>query len=177
MENNATGKRIRIFINENYESMEKFVEISDISSSRLEKIISGKAKPGGDDLQKLHDVGMSVNWALDGDDGMYAMNAAGEKLRRKNDRKSSFKHLSTIERIRLWILENYKSVENFATARNVDYFELYNVLYKGFFLDPELIVELESAGCNTYWLATGEGSQYNSNIPGAILQHRKRDEI
>jgi transcriptional regulator with XRE-family HTH domain len=161
------GKRIELFILSCYETQASFSRETGISYSLLSKMIRDKHQPSVETLKKFQQAGMSIDWLLDESTSMYAKNANGERLKKANTESDDPVKLTIINRVKLWIKNNFGSIRNFAEILNLPYDELFTILNEDFIPNTTLIKALRSVGCNTDWLFTGEGPQSlnNQEIP------------
>lgn len=75
------GERTRRFGEVAYGSVEEFAKALKIAPSNLQKYLSGERNPGLGMLQRLHELGCSVNSLISGEGSMFSENAPGRLLR------------------------------------------------------------------------------------------------
>ncbi|MBS1912791.1 MAG: helix-turn-helix domain-containing protein [Bacteroidetes bacterium] len=75
------GERTRKFGEVAFGSMEEFAKALKIAPSNLQKYLNGERNPGIGMLQRLHELGCSVNSLIGGDGSIFADNGAGKLLR------------------------------------------------------------------------------------------------
>ncbi|MCX6155259.1 MAG: helix-turn-helix transcriptional regulator [Candidatus Kapabacteria bacterium] len=148
--------------------------ILDVRQASVSRYLTGKMKPKYETLFKLHDLGLSLDWLATGTGSMFALNEEGKKLRDVDVAKSAVStnvNIKPFDRFKIWIDNNYESLDKFALIMNIKYDYIYNVLYKDI-IEPELFKIVENAGCSILWILNGEGSQYADNFMGKSLQIR-----
>lgn len=79
------GDRLKLFLEENYESFSAFMYDVRTAQSVLYKYIRNESIPGGGFLQRLFDLGCNINWLLSGHGEMWNDTEAGQVLRKKHE--------------------------------------------------------------------------------------------
>lgn len=164
------GERIEFFIEICYGNKRNFAEILGVRYSTLSKYISGSVTLSINELTLLKKSGMSLNWLIDGEGPMFANNKNGVTLRKRISNEEIELNRPN-GRIKYWIKQNYETLENFAVALNLDFDEIYNVLYHDMVMSVSFINILKKAGCNMNWVLTGEGTKFENNPTGIILNY------
>ncbi len=167
------GNRIKKYISEAYKTQTNFAQSTGVRVAVINRYVNDKALPGADVLIKFKKAGMSIDWLLDGSGTMYANNAVGQQLRKKIENEIEPEPDTPFDRIKVWIRENYSSLENFSLIMNTDHNELFDILYKNSIPGTEFINMMTRAGCNMSWISNGTGEQYADNPAGMLLQIRQ----
>ena len=163
------AERLQKYIDEHYGSHKEFAEKVGITPYTLSRYINDKGIPVTDILLRFLDLGMSVDWLLTGIGEMTLYQKSKDEENDEEDEEVTLPR----ERVYEWIVENYGSLEHFATVINLNLNSVNNILKHNFILDPEFIALMRAAGCNIKWLSTGEGTKYAHNTAGMVLKLQK----
>ncbi len=169
-------QRLSSFISNNYESNIFYSNFIKIDSTQLNKYTKGRHYPSFETLIKFYESGVSLDWLLSGDGSMFAENEKGNELKVKYETKNKGIILEIKSRIRKWILDNYKTFENFGVENDMDTEELMSELESLSYPKPQLLYKLKLAGCNIKWAVGGKGEPYLNNPRGFILKSRKKTD-
>ena len=165
------GERLKEFILKCYETQKDFAKIVDSKSTVISRYILGHAIPRGEQLFKFRkNAGLSIDWLFEGEGTMFAKNRIGLVLQKKFEQESVKDPDKPFDRIKIWVEENYGSIQTLAVTLNLNYEDIHNILYNDYVMDPDFLKALEKAGCNIDWLSTGTGSRFAQNPIGLILK-------
>ena len=164
------GKRLMVFITHGYSSQSFFSELLGIPESTLSRYIHNCSQPAYNMMNKLFELGLSIDWFLGGKGNMYAHNENGERLLNQSLTKDKQIYNEIVMRLSTWILDNFESIEVFSIFSSIDKVKLESILTKGEFPDLNLFELFSSSGCNFRWAYTGIGSKYNNSPAGKILK-------
>ncbi len=169
------SKRLEKFITENYCTVNGFCKATGIGNYKISRYINRKSSISFDILRELHNYGLNLTWLVTGKGEMFADNEVGEKLRMNHNKKKLKVEKNTAKikkiRIELWILENFKSIENFCKEAELDEDYVEAELHRKR-LTPDFVQFLIQRGCNINWLRTGKGSKYSNTPDGIVLRKR-----
>jgi len=150
------GDRLKFFIDRNYKSQSQFGDETKINKDVINRYVMNKAIPGGDILFRMGLAGLSIDWLLFGTGSMYSNTTIGRQLFSK-DINASTSTEKPFDRIKTWIVDNYKSIEQFAILNNIDFLFLMEKLNEHSILDPKLLMLLKEVGCNLEWIMWNTG--------------------
>ncbi|MCX6152557.1 MAG: helix-turn-helix transcriptional regulator [Candidatus Kapabacteria bacterium] len=167
-------KRLIQFFELVCDKQDELADLLNVSQSTISRYRDGKISPSTEILEKLSDLGLSLDWLFTGKGLMFADNEKGQRLYDKYI-GTNYEFLKPFDRIILWINENYVSLEQFCLQTNVRYQTMHDFLYNEAF-DKRILKYLNDAGCNLQWVISGGGSKYADNRMGKILQSLDNDK-
>lgn len=166
--------RLKDFIANNYSTFKEFSEKTNIDYSTLSKYLNNKVKPSIEILKKLYDAGVSLNYLASGKGDQYSDSLMGNVLRGWNKINSDVINThEVVQRINSWIILNYDSIENFQYIMNTCEEEKTTNKIEIIEPSPDLLEQLNNAGCNIEWILTGRKSEYADNSSGTLLKLKK----
>jgi predicted transcriptional regulator len=172
--NKNIGERLEKFINICGFKHKDIAKIFDITPNYVGKYINGTLNI--DNIaEKLNKIGCDLNWLYTGIGNMFADNAAGKKLSDKFNTVIDDSMRIKYERALQWINRNYRNLKLFIDEFNLNQ-EQWQDLLLNFKASSKASFELSKimneAGCNLYWLDTGEDSEYNNEYRGVVLKEK-----
>ncbi len=168
------GDRLNKFIQQNFGSNIRFAEIVGVKFTSVSRYIYNKSMPGGEMLSKFYESGLSIDWLISGNGSMYSINSEGRKLKMKYQESKEIP-TTPFGRLKYWINDNYRSLENYCMILNIDADILTNILYDDMIPDSGLITTIRKSGCNIQWLVSGSGDEYENNPAGVLLKMKKHE--
>ncbi|MCK5741388.1 MAG: helix-turn-helix transcriptional regulator [Chlorobi bacterium] len=116
---NEIGNRLRIIADTVFKTHSDLAEKLNISSGVMSKYINSKINPGFSFMKKMHELGFSSAWILDGEGGMFAQNDQGKKLSAKHADVDTISNVMLIQTE--LIKEEYESVERMCSIHDFDF--------------------------------------------------------
>ena len=169
----SIGERLKQFIVKCYQNQINFSEIIGLNQATISRYIKNTHQPDSENLIKMQEIGISIDWLLTGIGSMYADNPLGRQFRAENvdldcDPEEPYK-----DRIIRWIKFNFGSIENFAICSSYPFNKLYKIIEQNEVIPTEIIDLLAFSGCNTDWILCTSNQMYNETIMGIYLKHKK----
>ena len=150
------GSRLKLFVSKNFDTQKKFSEKIGLDSSVLSKYISGKKTPGFEVIKHFHDIGLSIDWLINGTGSMFAHNPAGEKLKCSSKNNSVKKIDSSRKRLSYWVDTNYSFLRKYSHYFGINEVELKHIISEKETTSTDIIDKLKNAGCNISWIISGK---------------------
>jgi hypothetical protein len=112
------GPRIKHFAKRCYRTQSNFCEVIGIDATQMSYYVGRGRVPGGDVLFRFFQAGMSIDWLFKGgdDSGMFADNAAGERLRQE---RTEFKE--TMNNVNILPREAHQAIAETKVIKIDDY--------------------------------------------------------
>ena len=165
------GQRIKRFAEHVYGSQRKFAEAANISESTVSKYIKDRITPNIETLIVFQKSGLSIDWLLSGNGQMLIKS---HKVQSDKDSEGNLRDVLPHEKLRMFIMDNFNSLENFALLMNMNLRTLENFLDNNLIPDMNFMNKLRMCGCSINWLINDEGDEYADNYIGTILRNRNK---
>jgi hypothetical protein len=167
------AERIKIFAERFYGSQTSFAQEIDEHPNCMYRYTNGQTIPGIEKLNKFYDAGMSIDWLLTGKGSMFASNSKGLDFQKQYEKTEVKDKKKPFERIKRWIIDNYRNLQNYSIVMNLDYNEVHDFLYQDYLMPPSFVQILNKSGCSISWILNGEGDQYSNTPLGLILKENQ----
>jgi hypothetical protein len=171
------SERLSLFISKNFKNQQEFADAAGVDKNTISRYKGRKFNPNSNILLKFQDVGLSIDWLLNGIGIMYAKNNKGIRLAEKFIDANPIKVDKPFGRIKKWIFDNYGCLQNFVIINNLKYDDIYLTLYEDSIPDLNFIKVLHKSGCDPDWILTGSGSSFAENPMGELLQNQLIQEL
>ena len=170
------GTRLKKFIDIVYKNTSEFSDILESSRSSIARYITDSNHPDAKQLAKMNELGMNINWLLNGSGSMFDDNPNGRRLKKIHTNYENKFESSVSERIKYWIEVNFKSINAFAVCTHLPVDKIKEFLESVDVGDPIVIEMLERSGCNTDWALSGDGDLFNDSLMGCLLRQRATNQ-
>ena len=166
------GNRLKKFITTCYENQTVFADKLNVNQATVSRYVNETNQPDLENLIKMQELGLSIDWLIGGIGSMFAENEIGKKLRCEYFNFDCDRDEPLKDQIIGWIKTYYGSIERFALCTHTPLKSVYKILELNETTPPSFLELLEFAGCNLAWLNCLSKNKFSDSFLGNYFSHR-----